>query len=327
MKKIMSMILFIALLLMVAACEKSDDVIVNDLNLGELEHEGISIMGVTYDFYSNGYAAITHILHEHAQISDSVAYDGKSYSVAVLGDIKVNATDMGNRQSVFGSEYSGIKSPANLLLPDSIIYIGNAALANSTAETICLPAQLTKLGASVFSGCKNIESIEWPSGMVFIGGSSLFSGCSNLKTINFPDNCEIYSLDYCFMDCTSLQAVSIPGTIERVGNMTFHNCYELSEVKLGEGIKTIDAWAFKSCPKLTHLVIPESVTTIEDEAFTDCSALIDLTLPDNLMDVSANLFTNTYNLPADISGMTIRVRADMVSYVQSIYPAANVVAK
>ena len=327
MKRMARIILWLSLVLLLSACGKSKDVVVNDLNLGKLEYEGIKIMGVTYDFYDNGYAAITAILHENARLSETVTFEKKKYTVTVLGDIKVEASDVGHRDGVFGNQYSGIKSPVILELPDTIVCVGSSALEYSTAEVIKLPSKALRFSDRLFRGCKNIETIEWPAGTEFIGGYEMFEGCSSLKTITFPENCEISTLDGCFLNCTSLESVIIPGTVYKICNMAFSNCPELTSVTLGEGIEKVGSWAFMSCPKLTHIVIPESVTELTDEVFHDCAGLKDVTLPDNLNDVPAKLFVDLYSRPTDAAGITIRVKADMVSYVQSIYPAANVVAK
>jgi len=71
----------------------------------------------------------------------------------------------------------------------------------------------------------------------------------------------------------------------------------------------------------------DSVKTISDHAFQECTGLTDITLSDNLSDVSANMLSDRYYEPVDVSGLTIHVKADLVSYVQSIYPSATVVAK
>jgi hypothetical protein len=71
----------------------------------------------------------------------------------------------------------------------------------------------------------------------------------------------------------------------------------------------------------------DSVKTISDHAFQECTGLTDITLSDNLSDVSANMLSDRYYEPVDVSGLTIHVKADLVSYVQSIYPSTTVVAK
>lgn len=327
MRKLLQMIITTIILFSLTACSKDITITTSniDINLGKQKYDSIDIMGVTYDFYDNGYAFIKNILHENAQISETVSYEGNEYKVVAIGYLEDDKTD--RTVGVFNGEYSGIKSPQYLKLPNTIEYISSNALQFSTAETITLPENITEISGGTFYGCSNIETIDFPDSINWIGGYSLFGRCTNLKTVKFPTNCEVVGVESCFMECSSLESVSIPGTVNRTGNMTFYNCYELSDVILEEGIETIGTWTFVTCPKLTHLVIPESVTLIEEQAFHDCSNLIDLTLPDNMTDVSSNLFTDIYSQPADVSKMTIRVKEDLVSYVQSIYPDANVVAK
>lgn len=155
----------------------------------------------------------------------------------------------------------------------------------------------------------------------------MFSSCDSLEYVTFPEDIKITDLSGCFTDCYSLKSVIIPGSVETLGSYPFSNCYELAEVIIGEGITTFPSLTFSSCHKLQKFVFPESVTLIEDMVFHDCPQLEDVTLPDGITDVPAKLFTNEYHQAADVSNLTIRVRKDLVDYVQSIYPEANVVAK
>lgn len=321
MKRAVLLMLCVWLIVSLAACTGNDEVTLGDLNLGVLEHEGIDIMGVTYDFYDNGYALIESILHEHAQLEDNVSYNGANYIVVGF----VQPSSLLSEAGVFG--YRDTKSPENLVLPDTIQQIPSHALAYCTANTITLPSNLKMIGNGVFSGASNIETISIPKTVTSIFAHYLFQNCVNLKTVDFPSNCDILFLDNTFEGCTSLETVTIPACVDYIGNLCFYKCSSLTNVTIENGVERIKENAFVSCPKLTKLVIPESVTLIEDGAFCDCTGLTDITLPDNLTDISAKLFTNKYYQPADVCGMTIRVRADMVSYVQKIYPTANVVPK
>ena len=321
MKRAVLVILCVGLIVSLAACTGNDDVILGDLNLGVLEYEGIGIMGVTYDFYDNGYALIESILHEYAQLEENVSYNGTNYIVVGF----VQPSSLLSSTGVFGVRET--KSPENLVLPDTIQHISNHALAYCTANTITLPSNLKTIDNGVFSGASNIETISIPETVTSIFAHYLFQNCVNLKSVNFPSNCDILFLDNTFEGCTSLETVTIPACVDYIGSLCFYQCYSLTNVTIENGVERIKENAFMSCPKLTKLVVPESITLIEDGAFCDCTGLTDITLPDNLTDISAKLFTNKYYQPADVSGMTIRVRADMVSYVQKIYPTANVVPK
>ena len=145
--------------------------------------------------------------------------------------------------------------------------------------------------------------------------------------MEFPADCEIQFFDNTFEGCTSLEAATVPAAVDFIGGLAFYRCHALTSVIIEDGVKEIKDGAFMDCPALESLVIPNSVTIIEDAAFQGCTALREVTLPDGMTDVSANLFTNLDRQNMDVSGLTIYVKNDLVSYVQSIYPNANVVAK
>lgn len=329
MKKICSLLLALILLLSMTACSKNTGIMIQDTEMGNLEHQAVDIMGVTYDLFDGGYASIVTILHKEAQITETVSYDGKDYTVIAIG----YARDNGNKEWVQNSVYKDYfnpqdNSPEILTLPESIKYVGSQALYGCTAKQIILPSQVTTLAGRVFENCVNLEFVEFPDALNYLSIS--FGSCYSLKTIALPDGCEHPSIDTlsgAFLDCYALKSAVIPGDFKKLENMVFWNCNELTDVTLCEGIETIGAHVFGNCPKLTTLVIPESVTLIEGQAILNCPNLTDITLPDGLSDVPTDMFLNEYSQPADVSNLTIRVKDSMVSYVQSIYPAANVVAK
>ena len=331
MKKICSLLLALIFLLSMTACSKNTGIMIQDTEVGNLEHQAVDIMGVTYDLFDGGYASIVTILHKEAQITETVSYDGKDYTVIAIGF----ARDIGNKEWVQNSVYKDYfnpqdNSPETLTLPESIKYVGSQALWGCTAKQIVLPSQIATLAGRVFENCVNLESIEFPDSLNYLNTSGMFSSCYGLKSIELPAECEHPSIDTLastFADCFALESAVIPGDFKKLENMVFWNCNELTNVTLCEGIETIGVHVFGNCPKLTTLVIPESVTLIEGQAILNCPNLTDITLPDGLNDVPADMFLNEYSQSADVSNLTIRVKDSMVSYVQSIYPAANVVAK
>lgn len=315
--------------LLCSSCKKNESLMVCDVNIGKLEYENISIMGATYDFYDEGYAFLNEILHENVQITDIVTYNNKDYTVIGIGGFDKYGRDEG--KSIFGHWAAPNKSPNNLVLPDTALIITSNALAYSSAESIILPSNVKRIGGGAFIGCFNITNIEFPGSLEFISGYQLFFGCTSLEYVEFPDDCEIKLLGRCFENCTSLKYVAIPDNIIYLQANEFPevfcNCDSLESVTLPRDIVIIQQQAFRSCPSLTKLVIPESVTLIQDQAFVDCPNLVDITLPDGLTDVSSLLFANIYMKPEYNPNLTIRVKSDMVDYVQSIYPEAKVIAK
>ena len=321
MRKLTIILLATVLCLSFTACGK-ETTTHGGVDIGVLSHDSVDVMGVTYDLYDNGYALIETILHENAQLGETVTYNGTEYIVFGFIQPKVS-----NLQSTGAFGHGETSSPANLILPDSILNISNYALAYCNANTIQLPSNSQTIGAGVFRKCRNIENIVFPESVTYIGASKLFQNCTSLKSVTFPVGCEVQFFNSTFEGCTSLESVTIPASADYIGGLCFYQCYSLTSVTIEDGVERIDEGAFMDCPMLSEIVIPDTVTTVADYAFQGCTGLTDVTLSDNMTDVSANLFSNLDKQTVDVSGMTIRVKADLVSYVQSIYPSANVVAK
>ena len=331
MKKVWSLLLAMILMLSMTACSKDESIKIRDTEMGNLEHQTVDVMGITYDLFDSGYATIVSILHKDAQISEKVSYDGKEYTVVAVGFEWDTYNKEWQQRSVFSeTQYVPDNSPETLVIPETIKYVGSRAFRWCTAKEIILPSQITILAGSIFANCVNLETIDFPDSLNYLSASGMFDSCDNLKSIELPAGCEhphIDTLAGTFMDCPSLESAVIPGDYKKLENMVFWNCNELTDVTLCEGIEAIGYHVFGNCPKLSTLVIPESVNLIEGQAIVNCPNLTDITLPDGLNDVPANMFLNEYNQPADVSNLTIRVEESMVSYVQSMYPAANVVSK
>ena len=321
-KKMISILFIVILAFSFTACGGEDTMVYGDVDIGVLEYDSIDVLGVKYNFYDNGYALIETILHENAQLTDTVSYEGKEYTVIGFMTYKVSTM---YETGAFG--YGETRSSDHLILPSTIQNIPNYALAYCNAKTITLPANLKNMGNGVFSGCNNMESIDIPDSVVSIGASKLFQNCTSLKEVSFPSGCDVQFFYNTFEGCTSLEKATIPASADCVGGLCFYQCYSLTDVTIEDGVERIEESAFYNCPLLSTIVIPDSVKTISDHAFQECTGLTDITLSDNLSDVSANMFSDRYFEPVDVSGITIRVKADLVSYVQSIYPSATVVAK
>ena len=331
MKRVLSLLLAMILVLSMTACSKEEKISIHDTEMGKLEHQTVDVMGVTYDLFDSGYASIVSILHKDAMITDKVSYDGKKYEVVAIGFGWDTYNEKWKQDSVFyKNQYLPENSPEILVIPESIKYIGSNAFMFSTAKQIKIPSHITSLGGRTFSQCVNLELVEFPDSLNILNPTGMFGSCYSLKFVEFPAGCEhlnMETLSATFLDCYTLESAVIPGDFKKLENMVFWNCNELTDVTLCEGIETIGYQVFGNCPKLSTLVIPESVNLIEGQTIVNCPNLIDITLPDGLDDVPADMFLNEYNLPADVSKLTIRVEESMVSYVQSIYPAANVVSK
>ncbi len=301
-------------------------------DMGKLTESSIDIMGVRYNFYSNGYAEVVAVLNPYFELSESVTYEGTSYSV-----VKIQANSFGGvtGYGIFNkigiSSQGFVEAPEHLVLPDTLLSLPNYVFSQCTSSSITLPSDLKSLPVGAFYRCENLETVEFPDSLEEIYTPNLFTGCSSLTSVELPkDVSYILSTDYLFVGCSSLQSVTIPGTCGRgiLHDHTFADCDVLSEIILEDGITTIYYRAFDNLPALEEIVFPDSVTEIKDAIFYDCPNLKDVWLSDNLSDIPPHMFKQGYgNYDADTSGITIHVKESLVEYAKNLYPDATVVAK
>jgi hypothetical protein len=77
-----------------------------------------------------------------------------------------------------------------------------------TGTGYAVPAGVTTISGSAFSGCSGLTTITLPAGLTSIGNSA-FSGCSGLTTITLPANLTTIG-ENAFSDCNRLVSITIP---------------------------------------------------------------------------------------------------------------------
>lgn len=315
--------LFVCLLtaLLFAGCGQKNTTY-DGIDMGKSLGFPVDIMGVRYKLYSNGYAEIICVLNTYGQLTETVSYEGKDYSV-----VKISWDSNGN--GLFNTVYPTVAAPEHLVMPDTLIELPSYVFTNCGSSTITLPSNLKYLSIRAFDGCINIETVEFPDSLEKIAPEGLFAGCTNLKYIDLPkDITYILNTSYMFSGCSSLESVTIPGACKILGQNTFHMCDVLSDITLGDGLTDVYEDAFDTLPALEEVVFPDSITTLRDRTFCNCPNLKDVWLPDNISDVPAHMFKESlFGEDADSSGITIHVKSSLVEYVQNLYPDATVVAK
>lgn len=324
--------LLILAALFLAGCSSKKNLTYDGTDMGKLSERSVDIMGVRYNFYSNGYAEVVSILNPYFQLSESVTYQGTDYSVVRIQD---KNTGIISGVSIFkqvGINSKGfVEAPEHLKLPDTLFSLPTYALSYCTSSSITLPSDLKYLPLGAFYYCENLETVEFPDSLEKICAIKLFTGCSSLTSVELPrDVSYILSTDHLFSGCSSLQSVTIPGVCGRgvLDEYTFADCDVLSEIILEDGITLIESHTFHNLPALEEIVFPDSITEIKDATFYDCSNLKDVWLPDKLSDIPPHMFKQSYgSYDADTSGITIHVKESLVEYTKNLYPDATVVAK
>ena len=137
-----------------------------------------------------------------------------------------------------------------------------------------VPEGVTSIGASAFSGCSNLTSVEIPEGVKSIGDSA-FWDCIGLTDVPIPESVESIGA-FAFNGCWGLTGMSIPESVTSIGVSAFSNCSNLTSIVIPKGVTKIADNTFEYCTRLTSVTIPQGVTSIGKYAFFKCTSLKDV---------------------------------------------------
>ena len=132
----------------------------------------------------------------------------------------------------------------NLILPNTLITIGEEMFYQSKLKTVVIPANATTIGNSAFEQCASLISIDIPANVETIG-TAVFWGCSSLTTVTFEKGSQLKTIgggysnssDYygAFSDCSSLTSIEIPASVETIEATAFKRCSKLATVTFEKG--------------------------------------------------------------------------------------------
>ncbi len=94
---------------------------------------------------------------------------------------------------------------------------------------ISIPAGVTSIEASAFSGCYGLTQISIPAGV------------TSIKS-------------WAFYQCSGLTQISIPAGVAKIEASAFSGCYELTQISIPKSVTEIEASAFYGCENATWLV-------------------------------------------------------------------------
>ncbi len=226
-----------------------------------------------------------------------------------------------------------------IVLPNTVVTIGDDAFRASTLETVALPSSLRRIGDAAFANCESLASVTARSFTYFeyVGrdafrGSAFFEDDSNYengvlyvgnllicakydaKGAITVKNGTVFIADYAFSDfrlgCPQITSVIIPDSVRYVGKGAFARCSSLVSVKLPAGLSEICERTFYKCEKLSDISVPVAVSSVGTSAFEGCASLSSIVLPKNVGSVGERAFA----LCTSLSSMTV---ADGGSFYRS----------
>lgn len=211
-------------------------------------------------------------------------------SCMILSDMTMSkVVTLGN--SAFRSD-SALKT---IVLPETLTTIGSdcfhdSGITNTKNKTgLIIPKSVVTIGNSAFRNCDNLVSVVFESGGELTTiPQNCFDNCDNLSSVVFPEKLTTIS-DVAFWGCAFTE-LEFPSTLQSIGKQAFdHYWGNANRTKLksivfkGSTNKLIIGQeAFRDSQSLTSITFETSTADLEigSNAFEGCIALPTLTLPD-----------------------------------------------
>lgn len=149
----------------------------------------------------------------------------------------------------------------------------NAFSGQNDLTEVEIPATVTEIGSTAFSGCKSLESfvVSEDNPAYCVRNGFLLDKSEDMLILcpvgrkgivdDIPDTVRLIS-DSAFADCEELTDVVLPPSVMVIGKLAFFDCISLQSVTLSEQLQKIGDVAFLNCASLKEIYVPESVATI-----------------------------------------------------------------
>lgn len=243
-------------------------------------------------------------------------FDFINHNLKNLTDLDLKAATIaaysGERVLTGGTAYDADELPAfslmgiplqRVVLPASLLSIGEGALASTSITETTLPDGLMNISAHAFSACSDLKSIVIPATVTSMG-NGVFADCKALETVDLGSLATIAPRT--FDGCVSLSKVTSSPTVSTIGQAAFRSTSSLANFEFPASLKTIDPEAFyQSGIKIVDLSPCFSLGSIGDFAFAKCGMLTDVIFIKNAKIGQGVFFDDcslsTFELPSAMS--------------------------
>lgn len=208
--------------------------------------------------------------------------------------------------SAFSTGSYGKKIFSKVIIPDSVISIGDGAFYEAGLTSVDLGSGVEEIGSTAFFNNPGITSLSLPDSLTRIGrdafslseitsvnipknvksvGRCVFSACRKLSKITVSSSNPYYkSVDGVLMtkDGKTLvtypcgktdSSYTVPDMVITLEMNSFELNNNLKKVTLPNGLRTIMWYSFSSCESLEEVVVPDSVVDIDTGCFNYCDKL------------------------------------------------------
>ena len=313
MKKLLSLLLILALVFSFVACNE-DGKGENADKGGNTENEG----GNTEE--EDNYPPATERSLEY-----TLTGDGTAYLVTGIGTAKGDI--------VIVKEYNG----------KPVVAIGDYAFYNCERLTsVTIPSSITNIGFCAFAWCDSLASITVEAGnenyksvdgnLYSKDGKTLIQYAIGKIDKNFAVPEGVTSIGgHAFFGCDNLTSVAVGNGVTSIGASALARCESLASITVdanNENYESVDGNLYSKDGKTLiqyaigktdkSFAVPEGVIIIGNSAFCDCKNLASVTIPDSVTTIGQLSYGNTTVFGNPFAGRTslasITVDADNENY-------------
>jgi hypothetical protein len=204
------------------------------------------------------------VLPNTMQILDEFAFSGSEELIRI--NFPEGLTEI--RESAFDCAVSLME----VILPNSLQYIGKHAFRETGIIDIIIPNGVTTIGEGAFRLNEHLVSVTIGSGVQTIANYA-FTDSDKLHEVIFVNNNSLKTIGHNAFSYTALRDMVMPNSVTTIGNRAFFECHDLTTITLSNNLVKIGSEAFMDCISLMSIRIPISVEEIEPFAFENCRNL------------------------------------------------------
>ena len=121
---------------------------------------------------------------------------------------------------IAASAFNGKNKLTEVIIPDSVEIISNAAFINCTSLKVAIiPDSVKLIGDSAFQGCTALEYVVIGDGVKSIGNLA-FKNCTALSKLDLGNGVEVIN-NGAFYGCEALAKVYVPASVNTIGSYAF----------------------------------------------------------------------------------------------------------
>lgn len=202
---------------------------------------------------------------------------------------------------------------SNLVIPDSVIQIGDSAFYKSGITGLKLSANLQKIGEKTFRGSKIAGTLTIPKTLKEINNWAFAE--INISTLNFETDGTSGTQTIktaAFIYNFNLEKINFPSTITNIEAWGFLSDSAINNIEFPDSLTTIGERAFESCNKMTISHWSTKLTTIGKQVFNACTNLTSLPDSTSLVSIGQECFIGCTSLGKTASNG----KTDIIQYLQ-----------